>query len=315
PESHAGDQVELDIGPFDVINLETEGFNADFTNSEVDATQPVGVFVGSEASDAPTYTNYAARQCCADHLEEQLIPDSALGLNFVVAHQPSRTHALNQASADGQPLVAEGDEPEWVRIVALSGDPTHIMTTLPSPDDNFMLDQHNDVILKTTTDFQIKADRPVSVVDVLASQEVTGIPSTYPGGDPSLIVVPPSEQYRRDYVFLTPDTYAFNFVEIVAQKGANILLDGASLSDTGCTSSDVPELAGSDANATAWVTYGCQLSFPTVTRGPHVTVSPGTRNTGAHSLVSDTPIGIVVSGFDSFVGYAYVGGLNLDVLN
>lgn len=154
---------------------------------------------------------------------------------------------------------------------------------------------------------------------VLASQQVTGIPSQYPGGDPSLVIIPRTEQYRRDYVFLTPDTYAFNFVEIVAQKDANIVLDGVPLSDSMCTTSAVSWFMLMGQNQTSadpqWVTHRCQLSFPMVTRGPIVEIMPGMRNTGAHTLVSDTPIGILVSGFDRFVGYAYVGGLNIDVLN
>ena len=39
----------------------------------------------------------------------------------------------------------------------------------------------------------------------MASQEAVRINSDYPGGDPAIVVLPPLEQYRRDYVFLTPD--------------------------------------------------------------------------------------------------------------
>jgi len=151
---------------------------------------------------------------------------------------------------------------------------------------------------------------------VLASQAVIGIPSQYPGGDPLLILVPPAEQFRRDYVFLTPDTYAFNFVEIVAPDRAQILLDGAQLDMSVCARSNIPDLASDSSGAAPhWVSYGCQLSFPMVKRGLPPNIMPGQRNTGAHSLVADMPVGIVVSGFDRFVGYAYVGGLNIDVLH
>ena len=47
------------LQPFEVLNLETGDFNADFTGSLVSADQPVAVFPGSEASDAPTYTTLA----------------------------------------------------------------------------------------------------------------------------------------------------------------------------------------------------------------------------------------------------------------
>ena len=89
---------------------------------------------------------------------------------------------------------------------------------------------------------------------MLASQAVIGIPSQYPGGDPLLILVPPAEQFRRDYVFLTPDTYAFNFVEIVAPDRAQILLDGAQLDMSVCARSNIPDLASDSSGAAPhWV--------------------------------------------------------------
>ena len=42
---------------------------------------------------------------------------------------------------------------------------------------------------------------------------------------------------------------------------------------------------------------------------------PGQQNDGVHTLVSTSPVGIIVFGFDKFVSYGYVGGLNLNVLN
>jgi hypothetical protein len=54
----------------------------------------------------------------------------------------------------------------------------------------------------------------------MGSQGTTGIPFTLPGGDPALIMVPPVEQWRSDYVFLTPNKYAFDFVQIVARPDA-----------------------------------------------------------------------------------------------
>ncbi|NIS31039.1 MAG: hypothetical protein GWN07_12010, partial [Actinobacteria bacterium] len=55
------------------------GLNADFTGTLVEADRNVTLFVGSEASDVPRFDTYATRQCCADHLEEQLWPDQTHG--------------------------------------------------------------------------------------------------------------------------------------------------------------------------------------------------------------------------------------------
>jgi IgGFc binding protein len=321
-----GDVIEMDIGPFDVINLETAMTNSDFTGTFVQTTQPVAVFVGSEASDVPRFNTYPMRQCCADHLEEQLLPDSSAGTQYAVGRMPSRTHALNNAALPGAPLgVAEVDEPEWIRVVTIAAGNTRIRTTLDPPDNDFTLPMRGDAILRADRDFIIESDRPIQVLEALASQGVTGIPKQYPGGDPSIITVPPVEQFRKDYIFLTPDKYAFDFVTIVAPPDAEIEMDGAPLPDS-CESSDMP-LTSTLNPQTAWVVHRCQLSFPQVTNGTSggglmgglapsiVKVLPGDQHDGAHTIVSNQPVSIVVYGFDRFVSYAYVGGLNLTALN
>jgi hypothetical protein len=234
PTSGPGDLIDVRLHRFEVLNLETEGFNADFTGSVVRSSSPVTVFVGSEASDVPRFGTYATRQCCADHLEEQLIPDSTLGTLYSIARMPARTKALAASAFPDDPLnVAEVNEPEWVRVIATAEGLTKITTTLPPPNDSFELSRGAVATLRADQDFLLDSNgRPVAVLQALASQGVTGIPGDYPGGDPSLIVVPPIQQYRRDYVFLTPDKYAYDFVTIMAERTANILLDGKPLPNT-----------------------------------------------------------------------------------
>jgi hypothetical protein len=327
PESGPGGKFSIDIGPFDVINLETQGFNADFTGTVISANHPVSVFVGSEASDVPMFGTYAKRQCCADHLEEQLLPDSSAGNDYLVARMPQRTKVLNAASVTGSQLVANVDEPEWIRIVATTGK-THVKTTLAPPDDDFVLQERGDRTLRADRDVLIRADSPIQVLQALGSQGVTGIPRQYPGGDPSIIAVPPIRQYRRDYIFLTPDKYVFDFVNIMAPRDARIRFDGGDLPDT-CQTSSVP---GFDANAMngatttgqmtsmpspaeiEWVVHRCQLAFPKIRGGQIPDLQPGVQKDGVHTIVSDREVAIIVYGFDRFVSYAYVGGLDFDVL-
>ncbi|MGD8859825.1 MAG: IgGFc-binding protein [Myxococcales bacterium] len=316
PASRGGDQVELNIGPYDVINLETEGFNADFTGTTVDASKPVTVFVGSEASDVPVFGTYATRQCCADHLEEQIFPDAALGTLFNVARMPSRSEALVASGFEDDPIdVAVVNEPEWVRVVAVGSGRTTVSTSLPFPDDEIELDEGEDIILEAPQDFVLEADQPVAVLQALPSQGVTGIPRQFPGGDPAIIAVPPVEQYRRDYIFLTPDKYAFDFLVITADAEANILLDGEPLPEH-CTTDPADGLERSPGDPRPdRVVHRCQLSFPRVSAGTNAQVLDGDQNDGVHTVVADRGVGIVVYGFDRFVSYAYAGGLDLDVIN
>lgn len=308
----AGDVIDVTLGSFDVLNLETQGFNADFTGTLVDASRRITVFSGSEASDAPRFTDLANRRCCADHLEEQLFPNTTLGRRFFIGRGAARSSALNRAfvTADS---VGDFNEPEYARIVAANVGTTTIRTSLPPPNDFFLLEQYQNLILVAEQDIEINADKPVAVLQVIASQEAVGIPNAYPGGDPSIIAVPPVEQYRTDYVFLTPQYYAFDFVTIVAPYLAEILLDEMPLDAEQCPVFPADGLPRRiDDPPPEWVVYRCQLSFPDVIGLPNVRVEDGDQNDGYHTLRATAPVSIIVSGFDAYVSYAYAGGLNLD---
>lgn len=312
----AGDVVTVTLNEFDVLNLETAGLNSDFTGTRVEASREVAVWVGSEASDVPRFESYSLRQCCADHLEEQLPSDGTLGRRFFVPKQPSRREALNRASLDGV-VVGEVDEPDWVRILAVNPGVTQITTSLDAPYDAFNLAEGGDVILRVTKDFELTASARVSVMQALGGQQVVGVREPLPGGDPALVVVPPVEQFRKDYVLLVPELYAFDFVSIVAPATASVTLDGVPL-DTPAMAAlacEVADARGGPSVALADdLVYRCPLSQPKVMRDPLVMIDDGFQQDGVHTLVADQPIGVVVSGFDAYVSYAYPGGLNLTPL-
>ena len=207
PETPAGGIIETTLRPYEVLNLETGGFNADFTGTIVESDGAVVAFSGSEASDAPFFTTLAERFCCADHLEEQLDPLRTAGRRFVLPKGPSRTKTLKAAGA----FIGVITEPDFFRIVSASHDLTTIKTSLPPPEDTFVLDGMGAFrSITALQDFVLEADHPVHVGNVSPSQEAAGVKRGLPGGDPSLLVVPPIEQWRADYVFLTPDRYAFD---------------------------------------------------------------------------------------------------------
>jgi hypothetical protein len=190
PAMAPGSVLEATLEPFDVLNLETDGINADFTSSFIDTDQPLVVFSGSEASDAPVFQTLAKRYCCADHLEQQLDPIRTAGRHFVLAHTPSRTRALKSAGA----ILGVTDEPEYFRIIAVSEAGANVETTLPPPDDHFRLVGQGDMReIVTTTDVLVVADRPVMVGEIQAGQEAAFVPYGMPGGDPSFVILPPIE--------------------------------------------------------------------------------------------------------------------------
>jgi IgGFc binding protein len=229
---------------------------------------------------------------------------------------PNRTRALAAAGAVIQPFP----EPELYRIVATASDRTSVTTTLPAPWDSFTLDGEGaNVTIPAFQDFTLRADKPVMVADIQVSQEAGGVSRGLPGGDPSLTFVPPVEQWRSDYILLTPDKYAFDFLVITAPFGATVYVDGLPIDGTVCETApgDGLDEKTRKAKDPPFTVYRCQLSFPVIDpkeAAPN-NLAPGRQNDGVHRVQSDYPVGVLVYGFDSFVSYAYAGGTELIDIN
>lgn len=322
-----GRPFTVTLGAFDVLNLESGAFGADFTGSHIEPMGgAVAVFSGSEASDSPAWTTMAERACCADHLEEQLVPRRTAASQFVMVHMPSRSRAVRAA---GGP-VAEVNEPQWFRLVNVGNDVASVDTTIlidpRNPDQgtlSFNLNPGAQRTLRTLQDFEVSADQPLLGSTITGSQATTGIPTDQPGGDPSMILVPPVRQWRSRYVFLTPDKYAFDFVTIAARASTHVTLDGTALPFADCpmtradTCVDRPMMPCPPPN---YVVYRCQLSFPRIspTRRAPDNVLPGRQQDGVHIVDSDDRdqgVMVIVSGFDSYVGYGYAGGTRTESIN
>lgn len=319
-ETQPGETIEFELGPFDVLNLETDDFNADFTGSIIAADGPVVVFSGNEASDAPWFNTLSRRRCCADHLEEQLDPIRTAGTNFIASVSPNRSEALIAAGARIGPV----DQVEYFRVLAVTDAGARITTSLPGEHSRFtLLKKGSFAELSSTEHFTLSSDAPVMLAGISPSQAAANIPSALPGGDPSFLIVPPIEQFRSAYVFLTPDFYAFDFVRILAPPDARIVLNSQNLEDVpGCSRSAIalgrPEdQTAEPANALArtWTVTTCQLSFPRIhPDSPDNLLQEGIQGDGPQFLISDRPVGVLVDGFDAFVSYAYAGGTDLAVI-
>ncbi len=314
PASAAGDTIEFTINRFEVVNLETGGFNADFTGTtiRVDDNKSVAVFSGSEASDVPRFDSFVNRSCCADHMEQQLFPETALGTRFVAVKTPLRSKAVEAAGYDVAVVL---DEPEWWRIVATRED-TSISTNLPAPNDGFFLQRGDSVIFESERDFVLQSSHPIAFAQFPGSQQTTGIPSTLPGnvrppgGDPSFIVIPPVEQWRDDYLFLVPNKYQLDYILLAIPVGADIRFDGLPLELVlECEYEPIGTLSDGGVD-TEYQAIRCPLS---VVNEQGMLV----QDDGVHRLESANgmPFGLVVWGWDSFVSYGYPGGTNVALIN
>lgn len=313
-ETGVGESLELELSPFDVLNLETDDFNADFTGSLIAANAPVVVFSGSEASDAPVFDDLSERKCCADHLEEQLDHVRTAGRHFVAPVAFNRSLALALAGAG----IGVVPSDEVFRVIATAPGGAKVTTTLRGRNASFRLNDQGDFReILTSQDFILDSDQPVMLGNVSPSQQAAGIPSGLPGGDPSFLIIPPVEQFRRTYVFLTPDSYSFDFLRVIAPPEANIVLDGRRIGDVdGCTTGNLGNLKQTLASEDQkeFTVYRCQLGFPKIdpAQGAAELLRPGLQNDGVHILESDHKVGVLVDGFDRNVSYAYAAGTELE---
>jgi hypothetical protein len=106
-----------------------------------------------------------------------------------------------------------------------------------------------------------------------------------PVGDPAMVLAIPVEQYQKDYVFLVPDAYAVDYINITAPPGAQVLLDGKKI------------------EAEDWAPLTNQWS-----------VARLAISDGVHQIAASQPVGVTVYGYDSDVSYGYMAGTSLATL-
>jgi hypothetical protein len=306
-----GGEADATLDAFDVLNLETGDFNGDFTGTTISSSNPVVVYVGSEASDAPFFDSLASRYCCADHLEDQVPPVRAVGKSYVLARSPNRSKAIIAAGAS----ASFYDEPEYFRVVATKEGVTQVTTTLPKPNDKFTLSgPGSNRTLEAHQDFTLTATQPAIVAQVQSSQDAAGVMRGLPGGDPSITFVAPTEQWRPDYVLLTPDKYSFDFLIIAAPADAAVFIDGLKRDASNCEVAPGDGLTDAIRGKPApYLAYRCQLSFPTIDpkKPAPENLQPGKQDDGVHRIQSDLPVGVIAYGFDGYVSYSYCGGTEL----
>jgi IgGFc binding protein len=139
-----------------------------------------------------------------------------------------------------------------------------------------------------TDDFEIVGDHEFSVVSFqLGASIIDPGGGQMAKGDPAQSIATAVEQYRTKYIFLAPDDYDVNFVDIVKPIGAAVTLDGVAVNDQATTISS---------------NYGV------------VRVKLGAGKNGAHVLTSTEAVGIQVVGYGTATSYQYPGGLNLKTI-
>lgn len=284
--TNPGGSIDVELGPFDVLNLETDNATlgeaskpgvADLTGTVVQSTHPVAVFSGVESTSAPYHVEIPkypgwedqSETCCLDHLEEQLFPLESIGKKFVITRSPIRS-------------TGSYKEPDVLRFVGAAATAT-VTTTLPAPFDSFTLQPGEVRDTWTDKDIIVTSTEPVLIGQLLVSQGYVDGPYK---GDPSLTVFPPAEQYRTEYVFLTPGSWSENWVVISAEVGAEVTIDGSVPGN--CVVAPAGMLDG-----VAYEARRCPLLE------------------GVHSMSGAKPFGVTAYGYGTAGSYAFVGGADV----
>ncbi len=285
-----GESLTMTIGPFDVLNLESDDatmgectgpgkekppYCTDLTGTIVESTQPVAVFTGTESSgvgspDAPKPPLWSESSgCCKQHLEEQLPPMHAIGKKFVVTRSPVRS----------DPNLSSYVEPDVLRFMGAAA-PAVVTTNLPAPLDHFTIAPGQIIDTWTDRDIVVTSTEPIMIGQFLMIQDwVNGTPK----GDPSFTIFPPVEQTRNEYTFLSPKGWSENWVVISAWKGTTVKIDGEDLK--GCVIAEAGMLDDKMYEARR-----CALED------------------GVHRLTGDGGFGIMAYGYGDADAYSFAGG-------
>lgn len=292
PATPAGGVVTATLGPYDVLNLESDMIPGDLTGTVVVSSAPVAVFSGGERGIAPYETDGVPVNpgggpgdmlCCTDHLEEQVFPTTAWGKQFVVTRSPVRS------------AVATWNEPDIYRVLA-DKNGTVVTTNLPAPNDRFTLESNQWREFYPQESFILEATEAVSIEQIQVSQAWVGDWKPGHGGDPSMSLMAPYEQYRDDYIFLVPDTFTANYVVIAMPLGTAVELDAVDINADEFMRTCVYEEVGA-IDGTTYLAVTCPVTA------------------GTHRVHGTLPVGIMVYGYYSVGSYAYVGGSNLTRIN
>lgn len=206
-----GQTVSFKMQQYDVLNLEAYSQLpnvADLTGSHIVATQPVAVFGGHEEA-VLGWSGGGEDSCCAEHVEEQLLPVQAWGKSYVLPKTAPR-----------------GSEADlWIVMASLPG--TKVTTNPPinGLDGHTFQSGGQWVQVESTESFTLEATGPVQVAQFIVSQQQTDDWI----GDPTMIVHSPMNQMRKDYFILTPVGYSKNYVSVLRVAGAEVKADGLAI--------------------------------------------------------------------------------------
>lgn len=270
PSILAGGSATFKLGEGDVVQLLATGAAVDISGALITASKPIQVIAG-----VPCVTNPSEAPAC-DHVEESVFPAETFGKRYVVTGptgpnggKPGHVVRL-YGNVDGTTLSYKPSAPTGAPTTLNAGDVIDLGVV--------------------KDDFEVEGSAEFAVGSFMLGGSLVdpAAPEGLQKGDPSMSMITSVEQHRTKYVFLAPDDYDVNYVDVVAAAGTTLTLDGVAVSS-------FPETLGD------WEVHRIKLD-------------PGPTGVGAHTLDASKPVGIQVLGYGLYTSYHYPGGLNLSTI-
>lgn len=247
----------------------TQRQNDDLTGSRIVATKPIVVIASHLRAQVPILGPQASRDC----LVEQMPSLDTWGKNIIVPLLNSPFDILRQgvndvsicrilATVDGTDVLVNGQPPPLPLLAGRTWD------------------------LPLTRDLHVTSSEPVlvAIIDRSANRSA----STARSGDPSLIVIPPIEQFMSEYRVINVEPR----------------ITGQPFYTTHHITCIVPMLAANTLRID-----GVQTVAPRAVPGTSFGVVTSNVSAGRHVLTCDSAFGIVVYGYGPAESYGYTGGM------
>jgi len=292
PAISGGSTETITVSECDVAQILAADRSYDLTGTRIEATAPIAVFTGTYCSHIPEGCTWCHTNDClsCDPLEEQLTPKTTWGRMYVANVVPEFNWGYFKVVAEQDATIISityganttGRFPSGTDLTSIT------LNALENSEFELGCDESGGgcgIAL-------VSSDKPFMLMNYIEGGACRThgrytkdhCPGNY--ADPSMITIPPTEQYMREYLFLTPNGFTNNYVTIIREVGTTITLDGAAVSAT------FLPVTGS--------TYEVA----------HVTVAEGT-----HHVFSTLPFGIILEGYGYANSYGYPGGMNLEIIN
>ncbi len=204
----SGQTIRVRLNKHETLQLQEQNYN-DLTGTYITANKRIAVFSGNVLADI-SVSGSSGR---ADHVVAQIPPVFALGKTFGIVPFP------NRAAFDVIKIVASQPNTQ----VTITGSP-EILLQNAGDFDTRAISSAQPIFLSST--------KPILVAQFVESAKRNDF------GSPSVVLVPPAEQYRNYYVFsVSPNATFDNYLLLVVNRRhiTGIEVDGDVVSPVGWT--------------------------------------------------------------------------------